>query len=237
VNKPFNSFAELVMNCELNADYRIQVLDRGAKTTIICIHGGAIEPLTSELATAIAGDEHNLYDLQGLRAREARQLRIPLARFDEVRLFTLLKRSYLAVSVDGVSGADPLIHLGGSNSLLKQIMYQQLTQSGFKVVAPHTPGAAHDPARFYNAAISGGVLLELSESLRGEMTTEPLTNRDWKQTPSYRESYYRFTEVVRSTVLTYIQQADSNLDRATQLFEEATRRLPRELRSGHHHNE
>ena len=75
--------------------------DRGATVTIICIHGGAIEPLTSELATAIAGAKYNLYDLQGLRAGDNQQLRIPVARFEKVRLFTLLKLSHIAVSVDG----------------------------------------------------------------------------------------------------------------------------------------
>ena len=125
MGKPFTTFAELVLNCDLNQDYHVQVADRGAAATIICIHGGAIEPLTSELAAAVAGSEFNLYDLQGLRPVDNSALRIPVARFDEVRLFTLLKRSQVALSIDGVPGLDQVVHVGGGNALLKQILREQ----------------------------------------------------------------------------------------------------------------
>lgn len=235
MSKSFNTFPELVLNCDANLDYRVQVTDRGATATIICIHGGAIEPLTSELAAAIAGAEYNLYDLQGLRPGDNRQLRIPVARFDEVRLFTLLKRSHVAVSVDGVPGVDPVVHLGGCNASLKQILYDQLTQSGYQVSAPYTPGAAHDPARFYNAPIAGGVLLELSETLRAEMTAELLSGRSWQQPSSWQGSFFRFVAAVRSALQTCTDQADSDLTRALCKFEETTRQIPQELRSGQHH--
>ncbi|MHB1356306.1 MAG: poly-gamma-glutamate hydrolase family protein [Anaerolineae bacterium] len=233
--KPFNSFSEMVLNCEQNLDYRVQVTDLGAKATIICIHGGAIEPLTSELASEIAGAQHNLYDLLGLRVGDNRQLRIPVARFDEVRLFTLLKRSQTAVSIDGVPGTDPVVHLGGGNALFKQLLHDQLTQAGYKVAAPYTPGAAHDPVRFYNAAIAGGVLLELSESLRAEMTAEPLSGRNWQQPSSWQSSFFRFTAAVRSALVTFADQAASDLAQALSKFEATTRQIPRELRSGQHH--
>lgn len=233
--KPFNSFSELVLNCELNLDYRVQVTDRGAKVTIISIHGGAIEPLTTELAAVIAGAEYNLYDLAGLRAGDSRQLRIPVARFDEVRLFTLLRRSQVAVSIDGVPGLDPVVHLGGGNALLKQILHDQLTQVGYLVVAPYTPGAAHDPARFYNAATAGGVLLELSESLRAEMTTEPLSGRNWQQPSSWQSSFVRFADAVRSALVAYSNQANSDLAQVLSKFEATTRQIPQEVRSGQHH--
>lgn len=235
MSKPFNSFPELVLNCDANLDYRVQVTDRGATTTIICIHGGAIEPLTSELAAAIAGAEYNLYDLQGLRAGDNQILRIPVARFEEVRLFTLLKRSQIAVSLDGVPGVDQVVHLGGCNALLKQILCTQLTQSGYRVCAPYTPGAAHDPARFYNAPNEGGVLLELSEALRAEMTAELLTGRSWQQPSSWRSCFFRFTAAVRSALQTFTDQANSDLARTLYRFEETTRQIPQELRSGPQH--
>jgi len=235
MSKPFNTFPELVLNCDVNLDYRVQVTDRGATATIVCIHGGAIEPLTSELAAAIAGVEYNLYDLPGLRPRDNRQLRIPVARFEEVRLFTLLKRSHIAVSIDGVPGADPVVYLGGSNALLKQILQDQLAQSGYQVSTPYTPGAAHDPARFYNAPIAGGVILELSKALRAEMTAEPLSGRSWQQPTCWQGSFIRFVAAVRSALQTCTVQADSDLTRALYRFEEATRQIPQELRSGQHH--
>jgi phage replication-related protein YjqB (UPF0714/DUF867 family) len=235
MGKPINSFAELVLNCDLNLDYCVQVVDRGATTTIVSIHGGAIEPLTSELAAAIARDEYNLYDFQGLQVGDNRLLRIPVARFDEVRLFTLLKRSQIAVSIDGVPGVDSVVHLGGRNALLKQILYYQLAQSGYRLSAPYTMGAAHDPARFYNAPIEGGILLEVSESLRAKMTAEPLSGRGWQQPSSWQSDFYQFVAAIHSALQIYTAQEHSSLTQALCQFEKTTRQLPQELRSSQSH--
>jgi phage replication-related protein YjqB (UPF0714/DUF867 family) len=233
--KAFNSFAELVLNSDLNLDYRVLVVDRGVSTTIVCIHGGAIEPLTSELAAAIAGSEYNLYDLQGLRSGDNSALRIPVARFDEVRLFTLLKRSQVALCIDGAPGLDSVVHVGGSNALLKQILREQLSQSDFQVCASHTTGAAHDPARFYNASLMGGVLLELSAALRAEMTLQSLISRGWQQPSSWQEPFFRFAAAVRSALQTHALQAASDVTKALSHFEATTSRMPPELRSNEYH--
>jgi phage replication-related protein YjqB (UPF0714/DUF867 family) len=170
-----------------------------------------------------------------LRAVDNQILRIPVVRFDEVRLFTLLKRSQIAVSVDGVPGVNPVVHLGGRNTLLKQILGTQLAESGFRVSPTYTPGAAHDPARFYNAPISGGVLLELSEALRTEMTAEPLSSNGWQQPSSLQGCFLKFGTAIRSALQTYLDQTDSDLAQALSKFEATTRQIPQELLSGQHH--
>jgi phage replication-related protein YjqB (UPF0714/DUF867 family) len=50
---------------------------------IIAPHGGKIEPGTSEIAAAIAGDDYSLYRFQGLRDRPREELHITSAKFDE----------------------------------------------------------------------------------------------------------------------------------------------------------
>jgi phage replication-related protein YjqB (UPF0714/DUF867 family) len=229
MHKPYSSLSELVSNCEANLDYRVQITDRGAAASIISIHGGAIEPLTSELTAAIACEDYNRYDLSGLRIIDNKTLRIPVNRFDDVRLYTLLKRSQIALAVDGVPGAVPVVHLGGGNPLLKQIINDQLIRSGFQVKPPYTAGAAHDPARFYNAATTGGVLLELSETLRAKMTSEQLAGNGWQQSASWQGSFFEFSVAIRMALQTYLNQANSDLESAIARFEEITRRIPQRI--------
>jgi phage replication-related protein YjqB (UPF0714/DUF867 family) len=85
MTEPYRDFANLVLHCVQGRNYRFVIRDLGADTTVIAIHGGGIEPLTSEVATAIAGEEHNLYDLRGIRARDNAALRVPVLRFGEMK--------------------------------------------------------------------------------------------------------------------------------------------------------
>jgi phage replication-related protein YjqB (UPF0714/DUF867 family) len=50
---------------------------------VIAPHGGGIEPGTSELATAIAGDDFSLYLFEGLKSAGNGELHITSTNFDE----------------------------------------------------------------------------------------------------------------------------------------------------------
>ena len=50
----YRTFAELAAN-ESPESYRIVTTDRGSQVAVAALHGGAIEPGTSEIARAIAG--------------------------------------------------------------------------------------------------------------------------------------------------------------------------------------
>ncbi|MCE5258029.1 MAG: poly-gamma-glutamate hydrolase family protein [Chloroflexi bacterium] len=232
-----NSFSELVLGYVAQKDYCIQITDRGADVTLAAVHGGLIEPLTSELVHAIAGSEHNIYELKGLIDGANTVMRIPSARFSEMRLNALVRRSLVCVAVDGVPGSQELIHLGGKNTRLKAILAEQLAQSGFTVATSYSLGAAHDPTRYYNVAKDGGVLLELSEAMRMSMVSVPLTGTDWQQPAVWLSSFFQFATTVNSALYSYLEYIQSDLSQAMQRFEEATYQMPRALRSGHHHRQ
>jgi phage replication-related protein YjqB (UPF0714/DUF867 family) len=58
------TFAELAAGEDPSA-YRIVSMPRGSAVAIIAPHGGNIEPGTSELARAVAGQELSLYLFEG----------------------------------------------------------------------------------------------------------------------------------------------------------------------------
>lgn len=234
MNASVNSVAELVLGYEAHKDYQVHMRDRGADVTITAIHGGRIEPLTSELAQAIAGNEHNLYELRGLLAADNAALRIPTARFNEIRLNALVRRSLVCLALDGVPGSRELVHLGGKNSHLKAILAEQLAQAGFEVAAPYSVGAAHDPTRYYNASREGGILLELSETLRTGMVNVPLAGIEWQQPSTWLSRFFQFTAAINSALVTYLEAVQSDVGRAMEYFEETTERIPKSLHPEKH---
>ena len=233
--EPYRDFSELVLHCVQGRDYRLVIRDVGADATVVAIHGGGIEPLTSEIATAIAAEEHNLYDLRGIRAEGNEALRVPAPRFDEMRLRFLLQRSRTALSVLGVPGEEPTVHLGGRNRRLRAVLAERLADAGYMVRGPTGSGAAHDPRRFVNWPAAGGVQMELSLGLRRAMTRAPLEGFRWEDPAHWTDLFYALVCAAQGALRDEAALARDDLGDALARFEAATREFPPELRSSHHH--
>ena len=227
-------FSELVLRAEKDRDYRLVICDRGAEITVVAIHGGGIEPLTSALAAAVAGEEHNLYDLQGLLPGDNTWLRVPAHRFEEARLQALLGRSQTAVSVDGMEGAEPVLYLGGRNRRLKAVLAQALTEAGF--VTADLPGnkPAHDPTFFYNRPPEGGVQLVLTRALRASLTAMPLEGENGQGRSQGNQRFAALVAAVRGGLERYRAEVRDDLERTLARFEREIEALPRSLRSHFH---
>jgi phage replication-related protein YjqB (UPF0714/DUF867 family) len=221
----YRDFSELVLHAAKGKDYRIDILDRGVEITVTAVHGGGIEPLTSELAAAIAGEEHNLYDLRGLRRVGNEELRVPAARFSEMRLQGLLKRSRVAVSVEGVDGAEAAVCLGGRNRRLRRLLAESLSEAGFVVCKPSSPMPSHDPTLFFNAPSDGGVQIEFTRALRESMVGGPLVDLNWEESARRSEAFHRCVVAVREALEQYRLEERSDLDVAMRRFEETTKDL------------
>ena len=235
----FREFAELILYTIKDKDYRLIFRDCSADATIVAVHGGGIEPLTSELATAIAGQEHNLYDFRGLRAQGNDMLRIPIHRFDDMRLQNLMKRSQTAIAIQGAADATEIVHLGGRNKRLREIVREHLQQAGFETAGPTGCRPAHDPALFFNWPAQGGIQIELPTCLRAQMATSPLEGFRWEDASCWNTRFHAFVEAVRSALAVYQAEQKGDLGVALEHFENTTRLIPRSLRShrgnGHEH--
>jgi len=232
---PYREFAELVLHTIKDKDYCFVVTNQSADVTVACIHGGGIEPLTSELAAAIAGQQYNLYDFRGLRAQGNEMLRIPVARFDEVRLRSLMDRSQVGVSIQGIPGSDTAIHLGGSNKHLREITHQHLEGAGFEIGGPVSVRASHDPSLFFNWPAQGGMQIELTTALREQMLAGPLEGFGWEDASRWQPLFHTFVEAVRAALADYRAEMKGDLKTALDQFENSTRLIPRSLRN-HRHN-
>ncbi|WP_183628131.1 poly-gamma-glutamate hydrolase family protein [Rhizobium leguminosarum] len=134
----YSSYAELSFNEAEGVTYRIRAIPRGSNVVIAAPHGGEIEPGTSQIAEAIAGNCLSLYCFEGLiRGRNHRDLHITSTKFDEPRGCDLVQTAELVVGIHGRRDHDSpdAIWLGGRDDELKAKISNALTSLELQVAS------------------------------------------------------------------------------------------------------
>jgi phage replication-related protein YjqB (UPF0714/DUF867 family) len=172
----YGSFEELQRAEREGVDFRIRVIHRNAPTAIIAPHGGKIEPGTSEIAEAIAGDDYSLYCFEGLVKRPHRDLHITSANFREPQCMELVAACDQVVAVHGLNGRErQSVEMGGLDTGLRDAICKCLQHAGFSAEVVTTGGlAALSPSNICNrGARAGGVQLEITRGLRDALLPKP----------------------------------------------------------------
>ena len=165
----YRNFADLARAQVRGRDYEISVRRKvDSCVAIIAPHGGEIENGTSEIAAAIAADEHNLYLFEGIRAsRNYLSLHLTSHLFDEPECLGLLSACSTVIAVHGCAGAEPKVLLGGRDTRLRDRLAQALAArqvnaeiSGHRFPATQLTNICNRGAR------QQGVQIELTDPLR-----------------------------------------------------------------------
>jgi phage replication-related protein YjqB (UPF0714/DUF867 family) len=164
----YKSYQSLKDSEQQDADYEILYSIRPSKYIVMAPHGGGIEPGTTEIAEAIAGDTFSFYSFSGTKEKGNRIFHIASDRFDEPGGLTLVKSSGTAVTVHGCEGNDQHVCLGGLNDELVEKIAVSLKKAGFPVeeeVRSHLAGKR--PNNICNRSKEDkGVQIEISHGLR-----------------------------------------------------------------------
>jgi len=163
----YRSFAELA-RCEIaGADYSIRMSVSASAALIVAPHGGGIEAGTTELAVHIASGEHNLFTLDGLKARGNRELHISSNRFDHPACLTIARNCAVAIGIHGCRG-EGRIYVGGLDTDLMRLLVRRLRRAGLPAttdVPQHLAG--RHPFNICNRGSSGrGAQLEITMDMR-----------------------------------------------------------------------
>jgi phage replication-related protein YjqB (UPF0714/DUF867 family) len=177
-NDRYRNFAELKRSEREEVDYRVVAVDRRSPVTVLAPHGGYIEPPTSRLALAIAGDTFNVFCFEGLSPdREHHDLHITSENFDEPVACGLVSRSEIVVALHGrLDRDDPhAVWLGGLDRALRDRIAAALRDVG---IAALTEGHLFPGIGARNICNSGrrgmGVQLELPRTLRDVLVHDAL---------------------------------------------------------------
>lgn len=167
----YRSFRELEDSNRVGVDYGIRLKRRHSPVAIIAPHGGKIEPGTSEIATAIAGHDFNLYCFEGTKRRGNRDLHITSTRFDEPRCLELVKHCDIVVAIHGLRETSSRIDIGGRNYCFRDSISATVKAAGFDAgVVTEGDHAAISENNICNKGRSRtGVQLEITRALRDRL--------------------------------------------------------------------
>ncbi|MGE7602318.1 poly-gamma-glutamate hydrolase family protein [Peribacillus sp. NPDC097675] len=200
----YANFAELHQNEQENSDYSIISYHRKPEIAILAIHGGNIEPGTSEVAT-ILGERLNAstYLFEGLKRRDNGKLHITSTAFDEPIAILMANTANTILSIHGYrSSHEELVYIGGKNQLYKQLIQIALNDAGFQTAdaPPHLLGM--NEFNITNRCKTGaGVQLELSRKLRNRffLNDDPRSKNRHNQT----ETLNRFVGALEEATMEY----------------------------------
>src|SRR5262245_3852344 len=109
----YKNFADLSRYEQEGISYQREVKKRRSALAVIAIHGGGIEPGTSEIAKAISGTEFSYYTFDGIRQKGNERLHITSMLFDEPMCLQIVNDSEIVVAIHGCESEGKVIHVGG----------------------------------------------------------------------------------------------------------------------------
>ena len=166
----YSSFDELKKNETRDEDYQLYICDAGSRITIIAPHGGKIEPRTSDLAKRIARENYNCYCFEGLKEKNNTCLHITSHHFDEPEATRLLSKSGVVVAIHACTGTAGLVHIGGLDKELANLIAGELEDRGIGVSIDHPRFQGSNPDNICNRGATGvGVQLEVTRDLRDDL--------------------------------------------------------------------
>lgn len=165
----YRSVADL-LDCERQYVQIETLLQDRSRIAVLAPHAGQIEPMTGELARAIAGKDHRYYGFGGFAPRDNVRLHVASTRFDEPTLRSVLDGARTAIAIHGAAGdEDALTLIGGVNRTLTAAITRALEAAGFAVMAAPDGLAGGDPRNIVNRVPEGGVQLEITRRQREDL--------------------------------------------------------------------
>lgn len=140
---------------------------------VIAPHGGAIEPRTSEITSAIAGTDHTQCQFKGKlpAGQNYPRLHVTSENWDVEECLILIGQRTHALSIHGTSKPDKVVYIGGRDTATGAELATALRAAGFSVVQPAPADIAGTSVQnFVNKDADGaGVQFELTYDLRIEL--------------------------------------------------------------------
>ena len=200
----YSDFNELKKHTTKNKDWKVVTKHRKDKRILVsAIHGGEIEPGTTELARRISNvGKYNFYSFEGLRTNNNDQLHITSTNYDEPKLIKMLDKTKETISIHGFSGDDPIVYIGGKDRDMSKSIAKELRKKGFTAKESPKEIDAQSSDNFVNMNdTDSGVQLELTTALRQEFFKHQKLDKTTRGNPKkYTKTFYKFANAVQKGI-------------------------------------
>ena len=195
----FKSMTELMDLTEENTDWIINTIERNSNVIITAIHGGAIEPATTELAelTAEKGG-FDYFTFKAIRTKANAELHVTSRNYDEPKLMKMIANNPYAIAIHGCKGEDETIYMGGKDEQLMDAMTEEFEKLGIDVrQAPSHMSGAHDDNIINCCKTEKGVQLELTSGIRKKLFENGRYNKKSRENSSnWSQFMYDFAQAI-----------------------------------------
>lgn len=177
----YRNFRELERAEREGEDWVRDREDRGSRILVMAPHGGWIEPLTTELAQAVAGTEFSFYSFRGIKERGNEGLHITSHRFDEPLALEAAARADQVLAIHGErTFRRAFVMVGGGCDGMRRELEEALAEAGFPLRKPREGLDGRHHRNICNRGRLGtGGQLELSEGLRTRFREDPARRSDF----------------------------------------------------------
>lgn len=164
----YESMQELESKTTKNKDWEIIAQDKESKITVLAIHGGGIEPATTELAYIIAEKgNYNYFSFNGVRTKGNNELHVTSTKYDNEIALNMISASDKAIAIHGCLGEESVVYIGGKDLQLKSAIIHELKEIGVNVQEASRQMAGLNYQNIVNKTTkNAGVQLELTSALR-----------------------------------------------------------------------
>ena len=195
MTSPYRSFEELKSRELEGKDYQIRSHLRDERVLIMAPHGGKIEPTTTMIAEAIAGENYSCYSFEGLKEEGNGVLHIESHLFDEPQALQAVQKADVVITVHGqLNHQEGFIMVGGLHVDLRSEIRRRLEAVGFQTRTPPEGLQGIDPENICNRGrLKGGIQLEVSRKERDLLKTD-------------KERLERFASAVREAIQRFLRK-------------------------------
>lgn len=171
-----SSYKELSAAKKEGIDFEVKTRSVPGNTLVMAIHGGKLEPGTTELTDAVAGKKYSFYSFTAL-TDDYVGLHLTSTDFDEPRLAALSQVAEKCLSLHGLGDDEADFCVGGAN-VQKRKAYVSLLAQKFpkwrscELCCPPNSGTSKN--NVVNRCKQDGVQIEMGQSLRNELKQNPL---------------------------------------------------------------
>lgn len=192
----YQSFRELAANEIEGVDFRVRTRQGTSEVAVMAIHGGGIEPGTTEIAEAIAEGRHYFYSFSGLKPSGNWGLHITSRRFDEPQGLEIARNASTILVIHGCKESGLMVYIGGKNILLKSNIRNSLESAGFQV-GKSAKFTGMSPLNICNRGrLKAGVQLEICHGLRQRMFQSLKRHQRDKTT----QTFHRFVNALKEAL-------------------------------------
>lgn len=131
----YQNFAELAANEVESEDYTIHFERKDSDVLLLAIHGGGIEPGTTELIKHLASENnYSYYSFNGIKMSGNQTMHITSTQYDEPEALNLVAESSITISFHGYKEeVKKHTYIGGLDKKLAKKMSEKLKEAGFSV--------------------------------------------------------------------------------------------------------